>query len=861
MSTRAPASPLRLSTNPRHRCLVAALVASLCAVPGAASEPGASGLRDKVMTRPGMTVSVTPLALADLPAERQPAALRSLRQSLASGEEPIVYLESRTGRPLLVEPGAVPWIPGSANSLLEADLADLREDGAAGPADLATLEAIARRFIAEHAALFGVGQEEIALDAATSGPREPILGSDGATVVGHRGWTLRFDWAPHGVPVEGAGITFKVKHGNLVQFGSRYVGEAKAVPAEALLDQDKAAAVLADHLGVAGFALSPTAEPRQRVYPTAPADGAESVSYLLTWTFELQDQDGGGWQGAVDAVSGELVFFRSTAVESCPSGQQQVRGGIRLYDTGVPSEGHQLFPFADVGVTSGGATVYADGSGCFTPGSAPASTLSGRYFRIQDVGCSNHCLRLEVDPGQNLDFGRLYDGSTDCNSTSTENFGTNCALYTDGGPGNTTSARTTYYHLNFARNFAFGRFPCPSPPGVCWQNGQITVETNHSTACNGSFQGGTLRFGVSVPSGSDSCRNYGEIPSAIYHEYGHFLDISADGNGATADRGSEEAYADMFQLLMTHDSCYGRFGARQGARACGVPYGYGCLGCDGSRELDFRNRTSGTNSPRTPAGNCSSCATASSNPGPCGKQAHCESHVASEAIWDLAAVDLPAADLSGSQAWSLAEDLFFSSAGDFGSLFTCSCAGGGSGSGAAMGTLYTTLRAADDCDGNTANGTPHAAAIFAALNRHGIAAGAVTDPQNQNNDCTGADVASSLAHPSNNVVTGTLTNSGPQTDPSAWLRVTFASTAEFSVTAQSSASACTRTITSQQGTDFSVRYDCPSTSLGSGSSVTYGWNLPSRGAGPDITIFATATGSLTDPVPANNQVQLTIPRP
>jgi subtilisin-like proprotein convertase family protein len=49
----------------------------------------------------------------------------------------------------------------------------------------------------------------------------------------------------------------------------------------------------------------------------------------------------------------------------------------------------------------------------------------------------------------------------------------------------------------------------------------------------------------------------------------------------------------------------------------------------------------------------------------------------------------------------------------------------------AASSWYQRMRAADDDDGNLANGTPHAAALFAAFDRHNIACGLATDPENQ----------------------------------------------------------------------------------------------------------------------------------
>jgi len=114
--------------------------------------------------------------------------------------------------------------------------------------------------------------------------------------------------------------------------------------------------------------------------------------------------------------------------------------------------------------------------------------------------------------------------------------------------------------------------------------------------------------------------------------------------------------------------------------------------------------------------------------GPCGKAPHCESAPASEAVFDLVQ-ELKARGMADFEAFEKAQSLFFSSRPGAGSMFTCQA---GSNGGSNGGSLYQTLRAADDCDGNLANGTPNAAAIYAALASHGIAVGAASDAANQN---------------------------------------------------------------------------------------------------------------------------------
>src|SRR5206468_6248757 len=67
---------------------------------------------------------------------------------------------------------------------------------------------------------------------------------------------------------------------------------------------------------------------------------------------------------------------------------------------------------------------------------------------------------------------------------------------------------------------------------------------------------------------------------------------------------------------------------------------------------------------------------------------------------------------------------------------------------------FTKMRSIDDDDGNLSNGTPHAAAIFAAFNRHKIACGAAGDASNQNTSaCPGLPAPTLSATAGSNSVT------------------------------------------------------------------------------------------------------------
>jgi len=218
----------------------------------------------------------------------------------------------------------------------------------------------------------------------------------------------------------------------------------------------------------------------------------------------------------------------------------------------------------------------------------------------------------------------------------------------------------------------------------------------------------------------NGCGNTGENLGVLVHEWGHGLD---DNDGGGFDNTSE-AYADVVAIFWSHDGCIGP-GFFVDGRTCSG-YGDTCLECTGVRDMDWSRRQSGQ--PATPAGfvdpRCGS------GGGPCGRETHCESYPISEAIFDLATIDLPAMGLDQATAWQIAEKLWYETrAGSGGDIYTCSLPDSDS---CASSSWYQQMRVADDDDGDLSNGTPHAAALFAAFDRHAIACGAAGDPENQN---------------------------------------------------------------------------------------------------------------------------------
>ncbi len=276
--------------------------------------------------------------------------------------------------------------------------------------------------------------------------------------------------------------------------------------------------------------------------------------------------------------------------------------------------------------------------------------------------------------------------------------------------GNTHSSRSGFFHLN--RSMEKGRAWLPANN---WLKQQLVDNVNINSTCNAYWDGA-----VNFYKSGGGCRNTGEIMGVFVHEWGHGID-SNDGGGYD---NPSEAYADVVALFETRESCVGR-GFFESQNCDG--YGNACLNCTGIRDQDWDKHVN--HAPATPGGfiqnNCGG------GGGPCGKEEHCEGYLAGQTVWDLAARDLvTTGGLDADSAWQLAEKLFYvSRTGSGGNAYNCALP---NADGCATTSWFQKFRVVDDDDGNLNNGTPHAASIFAAFNRHGIACGTAADNSNKN---------------------------------------------------------------------------------------------------------------------------------
>lgn len=576
-------------------------------------------------------------------------------------------VDRRHGRIDSAEGRGIPFLPGRGNGLTREDVAGPLA-GKEKP-DLAALDRITRAFLPRVARLLGVEARTLRLNTASSGSPADHL------------WFVDYDVEIDGLRVESARVVFRINHGNLVQFGSENLPAPQTRAPKPSVTREQALASLADYIG--GFVGSDTFEESGtlRLLPVAETEHVPGQGFafgrgrglLPVWQFTFRrDGEVATWRARVDAVTGEVVELVDV------NHYAQVSGGV----TGL---GIRPMPFADVPPNG-----FANSAGVFNWRGIVTSSLAGLFVQVQD---SCGVISLTSNANGHLPFG--ISPATDC---STPGFG---------GPGNTNSARTLFYHVNRAREIGRGWLP-----GNAWLNATLTVNSNLTgVTCNAFGNAAALNFYRS----GGNCGNFGEIEGVAVHEFGHGLD-DGDGNGF-ADGGSSEAYGDITAALTTHNSCIGPGFQVANCNA----FGEGCTACTGVRDIDWARHADST--PDTVDNFTKNRCTSHTPVGPCGRQGHCESLIASEAVWDLAARDLPGAGTAA--AWAVVDRLWYLSRPTATAAFTCNTAGATwTSNGCNIGSLWRTMRAVDDDDGNLANGTPNSAGLFAALNRHGIACAA-----------------------------------------------------------------------------------------------------------------------------------------
>jgi hypothetical protein len=618
------------------------------------------------------------------------------------GDEWQVRWDLRADRPHLLQGRGLAFVPGSANRMTagEAGL------GAGEPVTLEVLERRARALLAELPELLGVGDLDLRLERASS-----FLGDDPESP-----WFVELAQYHQGVRVEGASVFFRGNHGNLVQFGADRVAPVE-IDARPASSRDAAFAAAWRELGLPSRArLAELVEPGELLFRVVAPEGEEpgerftgvagsGYRHRLVWRFVFRlEGDDSTWEVTFDAQAERVLAVRDLTVSTAAT----VTAGI-YPTTNTDPEVVVPLPFATV---SNGSTQNTDAAGVYDyTGGTATCTLDGQFFKMTD-NCGAISLADSVDG--NLAFGA--SGGTDCSTPGV------------GGAGNTHASRSGFYHLTNINRKAITFLP-----GNSWLLSKVTANMNINLTCNAFWNGSTLNFYRS----GGGCSNTGEIAAVFLHEWGHGLDTNT--GGAASENGSGEAVGDTFAFLETRDPCIGQ-NFQPGINCPN------CTACTGVRDVaDFG--LAGPAVIAKPANvadnagiNCDRFITVFGGvncpyltnqglgfayQGPMGYEGHCESVIASSANWDL--TQSLVATLGTEPGWAAMDRIWYSSLTASKSAYELvsggKCNPGATVDGCAATNWYTAFLAADDDDGNLANGTPNGCRIWSAFDAHGIACG------------------------------------------------------------------------------------------------------------------------------------------
>ena len=720
------------------------LILVLCSfAASAAIAPQGDPVEVRAAGHPGLFPRGIHFPVSDLPQELRDALSGDLADLGVAAD--LAAYDVRAGRwgSLIL---SVPLVPGrgAGNTLAWASL------GITAPTtDEAYKNAVAqafRSFLQAHQSQLGVSTSELAA---------PSIGTYENNRIAH----VYIGRVYGGVPVRDSFVRATLNSGNLVLYGTRNWGaiDLSTTPS---IPADMARGVISNHLS--GFNVRAFGAPQLVIVPLASDGGTgDGYSYRLAWAISAKvDGSLGSWEALVDAKSAALLGFYD---RNAYADQKKVIGGIFPVSNdgrsvngvpdGIEQPGH---PMGNAYVTSGATQFTTNSEGLVTiPGAGALfrTNLAGPFIRIQDqCGAINESTSCD-----SLDLG-MSDG-------------TDCTRPANRSAGDTHSSRTGFFELNRLIGQAkswLGIGAVANLPTAGWMNRQFPANMNINNACNAFFSPadtaapttGSINFYRSGTLGTNVCRNTGEIPAVFDHEWGHGLDTFDDSPGVSLPG---EAYADMTGILRLNGSCFGRgFFLNNAIGGNCTGNGDVCLDCSGVREVDWMKRASKMphdlswvlNQNPTVPGNCGAMIVPPTpfNSGPCARGTHCEGTIIGESFWDLLKRDLPchakgwespspagSGPVGGGRCKSVGGNadptidentalvmvtrMFYTAAGGVVMGYQCDQtpnSGGPRNGGCNADSWYMNVLAADDDDGNLANGTPHMVAIETAFRRHGI---------------------------------------------------------------------------------------------------------------------------------------------
>lgn len=446
-------------------------------------------------------------------------------------------------------------------------------------------------------------------------------------------WYVSYQQTYHGIPVLFSEVELRLSaNGNVMMFGSDFHPGLQVNTTPTLswpAAREKASQ---------GVSVSEWNSAEAALY-ILPIYREDHFDYHLAYRCEFSvENPGGRWVSYVDAHNGEILW-RFDRVREAVSGA--VSGSIHRNNAtdAVTSE-----PLPDLYVNIGGQQTTTNAAGQFSLATVGTSfnlsaKIEGKYAKVTRADATSASFSATVQNGQQINI--VWN---DANST--------------------TSERDAYFHTNIAH--AFIKSIDPAFTGVDYS---MPVKVNINQTCNAFWDGQGLNFFRA----GGGCRNTAEVPSVVYHEYGHGInDMQYLGQGVLdgmTNGALHEGLADVNAALLTDDPVIGRGFADNGG---------------GLRTVKNTNRY-----PEDASG-----------------EVHNDGLIIAGAVWDLR----EALGLEKARRYS-----HFARYGtpDDADLLT------------ALNEYFIEILIQDDNDGNLANLTPNFGAINQAFSAHGIGSGAL----------------------------------------------------------------------------------------------------------------------------------------
>ena len=251
-------------------------------------------------------------------------------------------------------------------------------------------------------------------------------------------------------------------------------------------------------------------------------------------------------------------------------------------------------------------------------------------------------------------------GATASNTMSINDAG--AGVWNASGQATVDSQLTGYVHANKIKAFAKDALN----RNLGWLDAQIQVNVNENGSCNAYSTGDDIHFF----SASGQCENTGRLPDVIYHEFGHSLHANSIIQGAGAfDSAMSEGVSDYLAATTVDDAAMGR---------------------------GFFNGNA------SPLRNLDPVGSEARWPDNIDADPHETGLIIAGALWDLRKEMITAL---GAGPGKQKADLFY-----YATLQRA----------ADIPATYAEILAADDDDGNLANGTPNKCAIDRAFGPHGL---------------------------------------------------------------------------------------------------------------------------------------------